>query len=1110
MSEKDIDIKKGYSQGTADITELINPFPGLRPFGVEESHLFFGREGQSDEALAKLAENRFAAILGASGSGKSSFVFCGLIPTLHGGFMAQAGSNWRVVTFRPGGGPIDNLSEALLVKDETYQQLSDEDQLIRKTIIGTVLRSSSLGLVEVVKQLRVDESQNVLILVDQFEELFRFSKLEAQTSDHNESAAFINLLMEAINQTDQPIYVALTMRSDFIGECAKYPDLTQMINDSHYLIPQMTRDQKRMIVEGPVAVGGGKIAPRLTQQLLNDVGDNPDQLPILQHALMRTWSNWVETRKEDEPMDLRHYNAIGTLRQALSQHANEAYDMLSKREKEICEVMFKALTEKGSENQGIRRPTKLSTIAAIAGVSEDEVERVIDRFREPGRSLLMPPHGVRLESDSVIDISHESLMRIWDRLKIWLDEESKSSEMYIRLSDAATKFQEGKASLWKMPDLQLAINWREDNNPTFVWGSRYNQAFERSMVFLDTSIRAYESEQANKILLQKRKVKFVRTFAIVAGAIAMVCLFLVVYANLKANEAEENALIAEQNAERAREEEQNALEAAAAARRAEAQAVRQQGLAEAARDVAELEKQRADEQANIARRNAEEARRNAQEANRQRGIAEQQRSEAEDARDEARRQQQLALEAKAESDRLRYLSIAQSMAIKSKDVQDDPELRALVAKQAFDFFQTYKDENKTFNGDIFSGAYYGLQGLLRTQELAKTPGLRDDSYARGDSILNQYHGHKPEAQETPQGFRPRQSESVAVRSVSYSGDGSKMYSAGGDGRLLAWDVGDRTFREIYRNEKTNRVVNISPNEVWLALATNENDVDLFDLNNPEGEPRRITSHDGAIYDLIFLPDNSGFLSVGADKKILKTDLNTNQVQEVTVVTSVVQTLAVSPDGKTLAAGSSSNGDVLLFDLDVAVENQNQRNIFRKNSSEFPVHDLAFSNSGQFLAIGGSNSNTGFGYVTIWDIEEKENYGPPQMKGFTARVNDIEFSPDDRLLAAASNDGTVRMWDMDPDNIFDLPTVFDDHGGADATGSSRWVFDLDFNPAGDGLITAAGDGLLRLFPTKPDGYVDQLCGMLTRNMKDVEWLQFVGRDIDWEATCEGYEKPADDD
>ena len=140
---------------------------------------------------------------------------------------------------------------------------------------------------------------------------------------------------------------------------------------------------------------------------------------------------------------------------------------------------------------------------------------------------------------------------------------------------------------------------------------------------------------------------------------------------------------------------------------------------------------------------------------------------------------------------------------------------------------------------------------------------------------------------------------------------------------------------------------------------------------------------------------------------------------------------------------------------------------------------------------------------------KEYFGPRELKGFTAPVNDVEFSPNDRLIAAASNDGTVRMWDMDPDNIFDLPTVFDDHGGEEG-GSSKWVFDLDFNPEGTGIITAAGDGLLRYFPTKPDEYVTQICGFLNRNMSDVEWRQFVGKDIDWVSTCEGLEKPSEEE
>ena len=1044
MSEKDAHFD--HNSGIVDIAELINPFPGLRPFGVEESHLFFGREGQSDEALVKLAENRFVGILGASGSGKSSFMYCGLIPNLHGGFMNEAGSNWRIVVARPGGGPIDNLAEALLVKDQAYNSLSEEDKLIRKTIIGTVLRSSSLGLIEVIKQLKDDKSQNVLVLIDQFEELFRFSKLESSTSDRDESSAFVNLLLEAIHQYDEQIYVAITMRSDFIGECAKYPDLTQMINDSHYLIPQMTRAQKRMAIEGPVAVGGGEIAPRLTQQLLNDVGDNPDQLPILQHALMRTWAYWVDDRKDDEPMDLRHYNAVGTLAEALSQHANEAYDSLNKREKQIAEVMFKSLTLRGAENQGIRRPTQLGTIAAIAGVSEDEVERVVDRFREPGRSLLMPPYGIRLESDTVVDISHESLMRIWDRLKRWLDEESKASDMYIKLSEAAARFQEGKASLWQMPDLQLALNWREENRPTLIWGQRYNPAFERTMVFLETSEKAYIAEQRNKEILQKRKIRSFRIAALLLGIAAMVSIFFVVFAQIQrgyaedaTNEARKLQLQALEDAEKAKELQKNAQEAAAMARKAE---VRANVEADKARQAEALAK----EQAQIAREaqtaaeerrlEAEEAKaladKNAEEARKASALAEEKRLEAEAATEQA--------------NRLRYQAIALSMSIKAQNIPDK-ELKALVAKQAYLYHQEFGDESKPYNGDIYAGVYAALQGVLDT----RPDSVIANTENKGDSILNQYHGHKPMIDAIS-----GDEKAVAARSITIANDGTHMYSAGGDGRLLKWDLANRKSEVLFTSDKVNRVVRISPNERWLALGTNNKEILIYNLQS-RGTPRSVSGHAGAVYDVVFLPNNKGFISSGADNRLIQSDFSTTK--ELAILDRKVKALALSSDGETLVGGTEQ-GDLFKWDLTQVVDNQSV--IFRDEDRRKPVLALTFSSGDSLLAIAGYNKSDN-GYIQVWNMIRKKQEGP-ELTGFSAAVTDVEFSDDVTLVAGASKDRTVRFWDRK--NIFDLPTVLSDH--------NNWVWDMDFHSQGNALVTASADGLLRYYETQSDNMANQLC------------------------------------
>ena len=937
------------------------------------------------------------------------------------------------------------------------------------------------------RQLKTDDFQNVLILVDQFEELFRYRKLESATSDLDESSAFVNLLLEAIHQYDENVYIALTMRSDFIGECAQFPDLTQMINDSHYLIPQMTRDQKRTAIEGPVAVGGGKIAPRLTQQLLNDVGDNPDQLPILQHALMRTWSYWTDNRKVGEPIDLRHYNSIGTLREALSMHANEAFDSLSKREKEICEVMFKALTERGSENQGIRRPTKLSTVAAIAGVNEDEVGRVVERFREPGRSLLMPPFGVRLESETVIDISHESLMRIWIRLKRWLDEESKAAEMYLKLSEAAERYQEGKAGLWQMPDLQLALNWREENRPTLVWGQRYNPAFERTMVFLETSEKAYLTEQRNKEILQKRQVKRMRTTAVVLAIAVLVSISFLIFSFIKADEAEKEKVLAQEaraeaiaNEEKAKIQEKNALDAAAEAQRERANAEKQTEIANDALDQAEKNLALAEQR----QREAEEAK---AEADQERENAQAQTKIAQENEKAAKKAQAEADQAKDRADRLRYQAIAQSMAIKSNNIVPDDrpiaELKGLVALQAFFFYQKNKDKGKDYNGDIYAGVYNAIQGLYEIE-------YGDPQV--GDSVLNQYHKPvDPNSENTV----------VAVRSVVYSNDGNYFYSANGDGEVVKWNVVTREWEKIFQNDDVARVVNISPNEQYLALGTDLNNILIFDVNNINQEPTKIGGHEGGtVLDLLFLPDNSGFISVGIDNRILRSDFRSST--ELARSNTKINKIALSPDAKTLVGGGE-DGNVYIWDLTdigkgaTTLVNKSTQvdstGVVSTSSKRSPIKSIKFSNDGKLLAYG-----TDDGRIRIWDLKEDKQI-PPTLTGFRSTITDIEFSPDDRLLLATSRNKQVRMWDLE--NPFDLPITLQDYKGA--SGEQGWVNDADFSPDGNYFITAANDGNIRKYPTKISRLAREICSLIEGgNMSENEWRQYVGEDIKYVETCKG--------
>jgi hypothetical protein len=582
------------------------PFPGLRPFEFHESDLFFGRDGQVERLITKLAEPRFLSVVGTSGSGKSSLVRAGLLPALVGGMMTGAKGKWRIAVMRPGNDPIGNLARALNHPD-VFGSDDPENAAIQVHVAEATLRLGSRGLVEAVRQNAMPERENLLVVADQFEELFRFareaSRKSKEESDRyrNEAAAFVKLLLEARRQREVNIFVVLTMRSDFLGDCAQFWDLPEAVNEGQYLIPRLTRDQLREVITGPVSLGGREIAPRLVTQLLNDIGDDQDQLPVLQHLLMRVWNEWKEKRLDVEvedggetlrrphyelhrgtPIDLCCYEAVGGMANALSRHADEAFkELADDRHRQIAEKMFKCLTEKGEDNREIRRPVTFGEICAVARIDEaeaigDKVKNAIEHFRLPGRSFLMPPAGTPLDEESLIDISHESLIRGWQRLKEWVEEEARSARIYRRLAETAELKKEGKAGLWRDPDLQIALTWREQSKPNQVWAQRYHRDYGLAMSFLNQSVGARDAEILDKEKERKRGIRRTRFTASVFAFLFLVSLVALIFAikqtaranalledvQLNADAAKDSAVKAEQERlakEQAQQQQMDAL-----------------------------------------------------------------------------------------------------------------------------------------------------------------------------------------------------------------------------------------------------------------------------------------------------------------------------------------------------------------------------------------------------------------------------------------------------------------------------------------------------------------------------------------------------------------------
>ncbi len=493
--------------------DIRNPFPGLRPFQPHENHLFFGREDQIDELISILRRRHFLAVVGTSGSGKSSLVRAGLIPALQSGYMHGESANWKIILLRPGDGPLQKLARGINMafgeRDEYYP--------MRASLIETTLRRSDLGLREALRQARPPENTNVLILVDQFEELFRFHEAARhRNAGSDEASAFVRLLLKSsVENQDGSVYVCLTMRSDFLGDCSLFSGLPEALNSAQYLIPRLSRNQKRRAIAGPMAVSGARMSARLLRRLLNDIGDDQDQLPILQHALMRIFDRWRSTllygrRKGDGPVpfeqmreiDLEDYEAVGGFQEALSRHAEELLGVIARRHSDagiaVAEALFRRLTEMGPDNRGVRRPARFEEIPAVAHAPREVVEDIVNIYRHPSCSFIMPPPGTPLSDNVVIDISHESLMRVWSRLTTWVAAEGRSARIYRRLAETAGMHARGEAALYTGEDLNVALEWRENERPGPVWAERYGGDFEYTMQFLETSRRSRDQEQAER------------------------------------------------------------------------------------------------------------------------------------------------------------------------------------------------------------------------------------------------------------------------------------------------------------------------------------------------------------------------------------------------------------------------------------------------------------------------------------------------------------------------------------------------------------------------------------------------------------------------------------
>jgi WD40 repeat protein/DNA-binding SARP family transcriptional activator len=377
------------------------PYRGLSAFREEDAPFFFGRQAFVERlGEAVRTQPMVAVIVGSSGSGKSSAVFAGLLPRL------RAEGSWLIVDMRPGGQPFHALAAALLPRLEPG--LSETDRLIESRKLSDALREAGVPLYDVVARAlaKNGDISRMLLLVDQFEELYTLCP-EAELRRR-----FLDALLAAVEAAGRrrpsTFVLLVTMRADFMGQALSYRPFADLLQEASLMMGPMARDELRAAIVKPAEKQGAALEPGLVERLLDDVGEEPGNLPLLEFALTLLWE-----RLDTGWMSHAAYEEIGQVEGALARYAEEVYQELAEKERKAARWILEQLVQPGEGTEDTRR---VATRAEIGEARWPLVQHLADR------RLVVTGHDATIGTETV-EVVHEALIQRWGRLQGWMEED---------------------------------------------------------------------------------------------------------------------------------------------------------------------------------------------------------------------------------------------------------------------------------------------------------------------------------------------------------------------------------------------------------------------------------------------------------------------------------------------------------------------------------------------------------------------------------------------------------------------------------------------------------------------------------------------------------------
>ncbi|MCB9461534.1 MAG: protein kinase [Anaerolineaceae bacterium] len=1028
VSQK-IDLNLLVNDGATEIIAKYNPYKGLRAFQQADAGDFFGRNDLIERLLKRLdssqTNSQFLAVVGPSGSGKSSVIKAGLLPAVRESRLND--EPWYITEMVPGTHPFEELEAALL-------KIAPNDV----PDLHGILTRDERGLVRAIKRILPTSEARVLLLIDQFEEVFTL------VDDEERRKLFLDSVMAAAQDERSQVTIIITLRADFYDRPLLYGDFGELIRQRTELVLPLSNSQLQEAIVEPARLVNMELENGLVNAIIKDVRMQPGALPLLQYALTELFE-----RRTGRMMTLNTYQEIGGTSGALARRADEIYSQLDDAEAEAARQIFLRLVTLGDGTEDTRRRVLISELLSLT-TDRGIIQRVLDTF---GKYRLMTFDRDPVTRNATVEVAHEALIRQWDRMRGWLEESREVLRLQRQLNGATR-------------------DWLQaDHDPSFLaTGIRLQQLEDLAATsdivlnqdeaaFLQASVEQREARleaerqrQAHEETLEKRSRRFLGALAVVMTIAAAISGIMAVVAYTQSQLATEAQVIAEDSADTA-----NSLALAANARNAAAQNDPQLALALA------LEAEQVQDD-------------NAPEVVRVLGDL----AYAPGPRYRMSLHTGSVLNVAFSADGQRGASVGLDGQLIIWQVDDQTILQQINLGDGIFAFDVVLHPTEPIaavalnNGQL---RFFDIETGDVALEIAAHEGPIHslDTSPDGSQIVTGGADKIIKLWDTATGELVQEFEGHTgeIFRVVFSPKGDQIASSSGDETLAdtADDAVDRTIRlwslnggrtvTIQPNSGFPRTLAYSPDGQTIALGVWDNSLGgttrLYDVVNGV-ETARLFGHSTPITDIAFSPDGGTLATVAWDRVVRLWDIRRSvEMRTFAGLPDRILTLEYSPNGEYLLLGTGNAGDnvvtvdsersiasdVWLWDLQRrdAVRQYHGQDEWLWSVAIHPDGDMAATGSGPLRLVEGANTDTS---IHLWNISTGETIAT--LEGHTNTVDSLDFHPDGQHLLSAGWDGSIILWDIESG---EQVRTYSDHAGR--------VYDVNFSADGSRFISAGGSG-----------------------------------------------------